>query len=115
MTVTASSSHGRVATTEPAAPVGRRARTRWRSVAIALTTLFASATLAAVTAALVVSARDVWYDNLQRPGWVPTAGAMAVGAAAVYGVLALAGWRISVRAPGSMAFTGWLIQLGLQL
>ena len=30
-------------------------------------------TLGAVSGALVVSARDVWYENLQRPAWVPSA------------------------------------------
>jgi tryptophan-rich sensory protein len=115
MTVTASSTHGTVVTTGFPPPVSRRARTRWRSVAIALTTLVAAATLAAVTAALVVSARDVWYDNLQRPGWIPSADAFVVAATAVYLVLGLAGWRIWVRAPGSVALTAWLVQLGLHL
>ena len=115
MTVTASSSHGTVVTTEHAAPVRRRARARWRSTAITLTTLVAAATVAVVSAALVVSARDVWYENLQRPGWVPSADGFVVASTVAYLVLGLAGGRIWVRAPSSLALTGWLVQLGLQL
>lgn len=115
MTVTASSSHGTVVTTEHAAPVRRRARTRWRSAAIALITLVAATTVAVVSAALVVSARDVWYENLQRPRWVLSAGGFVAVGTAVYLVLGLAGWRIWVRTPGSLPLTGWVVQLGLQL
>ncbi len=115
MTVTASSSHGTVVTTEFPAPVRRRARARWRSAAILATTLVGSATLAVVSGALVMSARDVWFDNLQRPAWVPGASGFLVLASTVYLLTALAGWRIWVRAPGSLALTCWLVQLGLHL
>jgi benzodiazapine receptor len=115
MTVTASSSHGTVVTTELEAPVRRRARARWRSAAILATTLVGSAILAVVSGALVVSARDVWFDNLQRPAWVPDTGALLVAASVFYLLLGLAGWRIWVRAPGSLALTCWLVQLGVHL
>jgi len=115
MTVTASSSHGTVVTTEFEAPVRRRARARWRSAAILATTLIGSATVAVVSGALVMSARDIWYDNLQRPGWVPGVGGLLLLASAFYLVLGLAGWRIGVRAPGSLALTAWIVLLGLHL
>jgi benzodiazapine receptor len=115
MTVTASSTHGTVVTTEFDAPVRRRARARWRSAALLATTMVAAATLATVAGALIVSARDVWFDNLQRPGWVLTAGGFLVAATVVYATLGLAGWRIWVRGPGSVALTCWLVLLGLHL
>jgi tryptophan-rich sensory protein len=115
MTVTASSPHGTVATTEFDTPVRRRARARWRSVAILALTMVAAATLATVAGALVVSARDVWFDNLQRPGWVPTASGFLITATVIYATLGLAGWRIWVRGPGSVALTCWLVLLGLHL
>jgi benzodiazapine receptor len=115
MTVTASSTHGTVVTTEFDAPVRRRARARWRSAALLATTMVAAATLATVAGALVVSARDVWFDNLQRPGWVPTAWGFLIAATVVYATLGLAGWRIWVRGPGSVALTCWLVLLGLHL
>ena len=46
---------------------------------------------------------------------MPSAGALVVASTVVYLVLGLAGGRIWVRAPGSLALTGWLVQLGLQL
>lgn len=113
--MTASSTHGTVVTTEFDAPVRRRARARWRSAAILATTMVAAATLATVTAALVVSARDVWFDNLQRPGWVPTAWGFLIAGTVVYATLGLAGWRIWARGPGSVALTCWLALLGLHL
>ena len=86
MTVTASSSHGTVVTTELEAPVRRRARARWRSAATLAIALVASATVAALSAALVVFARDVWFDNLQRPAWVPSAWTFLLVATALYAV-----------------------------
>jgi benzodiazapine receptor len=115
MTVTASSSHGTVVTTQFDAPVRRRARARWRSVAILTASLAATATLAAVSGALVVSARDVWYENLQRPAWGPSATSFLVAASGSYVLLGLAGWRIWARSPNSLAFTSWLVLLGLHL
>ena len=102
-------------TTELPTPVARRARARWRSAAILATALVASATVAAVGGALVVFARDVWFDNLQRPRWVlSTWGFLVVGTAA-YLALGVVGWRLWVRAPASVLFTGWLVLLGLHL
>src|SRR3954452_16561385 len=115
MTVTASSSHGTVVTTEFEAPVRRRARARWRSAAILATVLIGSATLAVVSGALILFARDVWFDSLRRPVWVPDARALLAASTVLYLVLGSAGWRICVRAPGSVALTGWLAQLGLHL
>jgi benzodiazapine receptor len=115
MTVTASSSHGTVVTTEFEAPVRRRARARWRSAALLAIALVASATVAAVGGALVVSARDVWFDNLQQPAWALSTWGFLVAATAMYLVLGVAGWRVWVRAPGTLVLTGWLVQLGLHL
>jgi len=115
MTVTASSSHGTVVTTELPTPVARRARARWRSAAILATALVASATVAAVGGALVVFARDVWFDNLQRPTWVLSTWGFLVAGTTAYLALGVVGWRVWVRAPASVLFTGWLVLLGLHL
>jgi translocator protein len=114
MSATASSSHGSVATTMDA-PVRRRAQARWRSAAILAAALLATAAVAAVGGVLVVFARDVWFDNLRRPAWVPATWVFLLGGAAVYLAVGIAGWRIWVRAPGSLAFTLWVVQLGLHL
>ena len=114
MSATTSSSQGSVATKFDASP-RRRAHPRWRSAAILAAALTATATVAAVGAALVVFARDVWFDNLRRPAWVPTAWVFMVGGAIIYLAVGIAGWRIWVRAPGSLAFTLWVVQLGLHL
>jgi tryptophan-rich sensory protein len=71
--------------------------------------------VAVVGAVLVVSARDVWYENLRRPHWAAPAAAMLVIGTVAYGALALAGWRVWVRASGSLAVTLWVVLLGLSL
>jgi tryptophan-rich sensory protein len=114
MSATARSSRGSVATNLDA-PVRRRAHDRWRSAALLAAALAATATVAAVGGVLVLFARDVWFDNLQRPAWVPAAWVFLVGGAVAYLAVGIAGWRIWVRAPGSLAFSLWAVQLGLHL
>jgi benzodiazapine receptor len=46
---------------------------------------------------------------------VPAAWVFLVGGTIVYLAAGIAGWRIWVRAPGSVAFTLWVVQLGLYL
>jgi benzodiazapine receptor len=88
---------------------------RWRSVAIFSAALIGTATVTAVGAALVYSARDVWFDNLRRPAWGPPSWGFVAGSVVFYLAVGLAGWRIGVRAPGSPALTLWVVQLGLSL
>ena len=115
MTVTASSSHGTVVTTELATPVLVAPVPVGALPPSSLTALVASATVAAVGAALVVSARDVWFDNLQRPGWVPTTWVLP---GRRHRRLPGPGGRRLAHLGAGAGIAGphrWLVQLGLHL
>jgi tryptophan-rich sensory protein len=71
--------------------------------------------VAVVTVVLVLSARDVWYENLRHPVWAAPVAALLVMDAAAHVAIALAGWRIWVRASGSAAVSLWVVLLGLSL
>ncbi len=112
MSTTAASPHGTVATPAPP-PRHRRAYARWRSFAILVGVLIAAATVSAVGGVLEVFARDVWFDNLSTPSWALSTRAITTVSCAVYLAMGLAGWRIWVRAPGSIVVSLWVVQLGL--
>jgi benzodiazapine receptor len=92
-----------------------RAHAAWRSVAILLAAVGATATFAVVGAVIIAFAREPWYDNLRQPSWAPPGWVFAPVAIAVHVAVGIAGWRIWVRAPGSSALTLWVMQLGLSL
>jgi translocator protein len=93
----------------------RRFHPAWRSLAILVAALAATATVAAVGAVIFVFAREPWYDNLHQPSWAPPTWLFAVLATVVPVAVGVAGWRIWVRAPGSIALSLWVVQLGLSL
>ena len=71
--------------------------------------------MTAISAVLVVSARDVWFENLDRPTWGLSSQAITAAGVGLALTRGLAGWRIWVRAPGSTALTLWVVQLGIGL
>ena len=103
------------AVARPASYRRRRARRGLRSLGLLLGLSILVGAVAVVGAVLVVSARDVWYENLRRPDWAAPAAAMLVMSTVAYGALALAGWRLWVRASGSLAVTLWVVLLGSSL
>jgi benzodiazapine receptor len=99
----------------PGAPPLRRPHAGWRSMVILLAAVAATTTVALTGGVLIAVARDVWYDNLRQPGWAPPSWVFGSVASLVHLAVAIAGWRIWVKAPGSTALTLWVVQLGLGL
>jgi tryptophan-rich sensory protein len=96
-------------------PLVRRARNRWRAVALLAGVLTMVVPVAVVTAVLELFARDVWYENLRRPWWAASTAALLVAGSLLYAGLALAGWRIWLKASGSAAVSLWVVALGFSL
>jgi tryptophan-rich sensory protein len=114
MSIDTTSPRGSIVPASGAPRTAARRRT-WRSFMILLVSLAASATVASVGGVIVAFARKPWYDNLRQPTWAPP-GWVSVSLSVVIALLvAIAGWRIWVSAPGSSALTLWVVQLGLGL
>lgn len=56
---------------------------------------------------------DGWYAALAKPGFTPPGWVFGPAWTALYGLIAVAGWRVWMRAPRGPAMALWWAQLGL--
>lgn len=77
---------------------------------ITLSAFFGLVFLAAFTGARFRP--DAWYDRLAKPSWQPPKWLFAPVWTLLYGMIAVAGWRLWL-AGGGLALALWALQLGL--
>lgn len=75
--------------------------------------LFLALMLGGGTALGFVSMPDAWYAALEKPAFNPPNWIFAPVWTTLYILIAIAGWRIWVRARGSLAMKAWWTQLVL--
>jgi tryptophan-rich sensory protein len=69
-------------------------------------------TLVAVVAGVVTTfTADLWYQRTRLPAFAPPEQVLVPACTAVYLCVAVAGWRLWDRSPGSAAATSWTVQL----